>query len=368
MILTKLIEGSYRRLARPLLFRLDPERVHERAVALGERLGRYDSARAVVAKLLRYDHPALEQNLLGLRFRNPVGLPAGFDKNARLWRILPAVGFGFSELGSITAGESGGNPRRPRLWRRPAARSLIVGYGLPSEGAARVARRLPKPAARRGEWSAPLGLNIAFTNTHTIVRAEQAIDDYLASLEILAPFADYLTLNLSCPNRLSDRLFAERDNLNALLDAVDRLQLKPPLLLKLSPDLNQTELDAVLTAAERHRVAGFVASNLHKDAASEPRGGVSGPAYAPLADRQIAWLRRYGGPRFLIIGVGGVFTAADAYRKIRLGASLVQILTGLIYEGPQRVGQINRGLVELLRRDGFATVGEAVGVDIDGLA
>jgi dihydroorotate dehydrogenase len=360
---TNTIRWGYERVLKPYFFKQDPEAVHDRMLAVGERLGRLGATRWFTRWLFAYRHPALAQTIAGLHFANPVGLPGGFDKNARLWQILPAVGFGFVEFGSITARASAGNAK-PRLGRWPEGKSLVVNYGLPNEGAAAIAERLPAKSL-----TVPVGLNIAVTNTQEILTIGDAIRDYLQSLGALRERGDYFTINISCPNRLSDRLFIDPANLSTLLTEVDRLKLRQPIFLKLSPDMSESELEGVVQVVERHRVAGFISTNLTKNRlrlpGSEhlPKGGLSGKAVEDLADKTIRWLYRRTGKRHIIIGGGGVFSAEDAYHKIKLGASLVQVLTGMIYGGPQKIGEINRGLVKLLKKDGFKSISEAIGLE-----
>lgn len=360
---TRFLSWGYNRVLKPYFFKRDAEKVHDAMLRFGRFLGSNPITRSLVRWFFVYQDSVLEQHLVGLNFSNPVGLPGGFDKNARLWKILPAVGFGFIELGSITAKPSKGNPR-PRLARWPEGKSLVVNYGLSNDGVEEIAKRLPtKPI------SVPLGLNIAFTNSRKIATCNDAIADYLTSLKQLEHFGDYYTINVSCPNRLSDHLFIDPTNLEALLTGTDWLGVTKPIFLKLSPDLTEEELEEIVQVVERHHVTGFVISNLTKNRARLPEsdglpaGGLSGKPVSFLADKQIRWFYKRFGKKYIIIGSGGIFNAWDAYRKIKLGASLVQVFTGMIYAGPQRIGEINRDLAKLLRRDGYQSISEAVGVE-----
>lgn len=360
---TRFISWGYNRVLKPFFFRRDAEKVHDSMLGFGRFLGSNPITRGLIRWLFVYEDPILAQRLAGLNFPNPIGLPAGFDKNGRLWKILPAVGFGFIELGSITAKASKGNPR-PRLSRWEEGKSLVVNYGLANDGVEEIAKHLPtKPL------TVPLGLNVAFTNTRKIATCNDAIADYLTSLKALEHFGDYYTVNVSCPNRLSDRLFIDPANLEALLTGTDWLGVTKPIFLKLSPDLTDEELEEIAKVAERHHVSGFITSNLTKNRArlpeseSLPAGGLSGKPVNFLSDKQIRWLFKRFGKKYIIIGAGGVFNAWDAYRKIKLGASLVQVFTGMIYGGPQRIGEINRDLAKLLRHDGYKSISDAVGVE-----
>jgi len=360
---TRLMEAAYRHVAKPVFFRLDPERVHDRMTALGRVLAATGPTRAVTRALLRYDDPVLENEVAGLRFANPVGLAAGFDKNAHLWNILPDVGFGFAELGSITGRTCAGNPK-PRLWRMPEHDALQVYYGLKNDGAEAVAARL-----RNAHPRMVLGISAAKTNSPDTVDPDAAVADYSAVLDAFRGIAHYFTINISCPNAYGGQPFTDPSLLERLLAAVDARGVTQPVFVKLSPDLSERSLDAVLEVAAGHRIAGFISTNLTKDharmgldaTALPGKGGVSGNAVRALADAQLRHLYSRTRGNYVLIGVGGIFSAEDAYRKIRLGASLVQLITGMVYRGPQLIGSINRGLAACLRRDGFSSIAEAVG-------
>lgn len=357
----------YRMIAKPVLFSMDPENVHDRMTAVGRLLAATPPTRALTRALLRYDNPMLRTTVAGLTFENPVGLAAGFDKNARLWNILPDVGFGFAELGSVTGLPCAGNPK-PRLWRMPEHDALQVHYGLKNDGARAISERL-----RGRKMRMVLGISAAKTNAPATAEPDAAIADYCAVMEAFRDVADYHTVNISCPNAFGGQPFTDPKLLDALLGAVDALKLTQPVFVKLSPDMRERPLDELLEVLGGHRISGIVCTNLTKDAARmgiQPgalpgKGGISGGAVRWLADTQLAYVRKRTRGNYPLIGVGGVFSPEDAYRKIRLGASLVQLITGMVYRGPQLIGQINRGLVRLLRRDGFSSVADAVGADIE---
>jgi len=355
----------YRHIAKPLFFRVDPERVHDGITVIGRMLGSNPLTRAFVSSALSFSHPALEQNILGVRFPNPVGLAGGFDKDARLTKILPAVGFGFMEIGSVTGEPCAGNPGR-RLWRLPNSRGLVVWYGLKNEGCVAVSKRLDGRAFR-----VPLGTNIAKTNSPETADTKPGIADYVKTFQAFANIGDYFTVNVSCPNAFGGEPFSDPDRLDALLSELDRVETEKPVFIKLGADISNDDLDAIVNVADRHRVHGFVLSNLtkrrtRKEIISEELtginvGGISGRPTRRASNRLIARLYRRAGDRYVIIGLGGIFSAEDAYEKIRLGATLVQLITGMIFEGPQLIGEINRGLVKLLEQDGFSHISEAVG-------
>ncbi len=360
---------------RTFLFQLDAERAHRLTLAAArasQRLGN-----PTVADQFGFEHAVLEQSLLGLTFPNPVGLAAGFDKNAELESFWTALGFGFAEVGSVTARASRGNPR-PRAFRLEDDEAIINRMGLNNQGADRVARRL---RGRAGERERPLGINIAKTHDARIV-GEAGIEDFRTSFRALAPLAEYVTINISCPNTAEGKTFEEPDLFHPLLKALfaerRALNLEVPVLVKLAPPYTEklafdSRVEELLAIATVHGVHGYVATNTasDRDGLDTPdqrlaligSGGLSG---APIEARSTALVRylyhRTHG-QVPIIGVGGVRSALSAYRKIRAGASLVQLYTGLVYEGPGLLRAIKEGLVSLLERDGFSNVAEAVGVD-----
>jgi dihydroorotate dehydrogenase (fumarate)/dihydroorotate dehydrogenase len=364
----------YRVILRPWLFRLDAETAHRLAVAACGVVGALPLLPGLARRCLHYTAPNLQTEVAGLRVDNPLGLAAGWDKSGQVVRMLDHLGFGFVEIGSISARPSLGNPR-PRLFRLPQDRAIVVNYGVPNEGAARVARRL---AAYRPR--VPLGVNLVKTNDARDAPAcsdEEVLDDYERSAALLHPHASYLALSLNCPNMKGGRdVFAQPGNLARLLARLRALPVQCPVFLKVAPSLDPADHQRWLDeAGDFDFVRGFI-FNLPRGKPetlqlSTPRsvweampGAVSGQPVEALINQCIReFYRRLPPGRFAIIGAGGVFTAADAYRKIRLGASLVQIYTALIYEGPGVVKRINRGLSELLERDGFRTVSEAVGTE-----
>lgn len=366
------------RLLRPALFRLDAEAAHglaARAAHAGQ------AAPAAVRALYGFEDERLSQTLwaapgrTGLRFSNPVGLAAGFDKNASFVGFWGALGFGFAEIGSVTARPSAGNPR-PRAFRLPADGALVNRMGLNNEGAAAVAERLARTPLAPGFV---LGVNVAKTHGPAIL-GDEAVEDFRQSVRLLLPHADYLALNVSCPNTAEGKTFEEPAALDGLLAAVMAERAgqgsSVPVLAKLSPPAADGGFGCVdeLVAVSRARgVEGFIASNtvadragLASSAAAVERIGKGGLSGRPLAARATALVRhlyRATGGALPIVGVGGVDSAEAAYEKIRAGASLVGLYTGLVYEGPGLVRRLKRGLVRLLDRDGFSSIAEAVGRD-----
>lgn len=361
------------RTLRPLLFRLDAERAHDAALQAAAWAQRV--APAFVESQYSYEDQRLKLRLWGETFPNPVGLAAGADKNAELVSFWESIGFGFVEVGSVTAQSSDGNPK-PRAFRLPEDEALINRMGLNNDGAEAVAERLE---AGRGDRSRPLGVNLAKTHDDTIL-GEAALDDFRESFRQLVSQAQYVTLNVSCPNTADGTTFEEPDALDDLLSVIEEEQKAPgletPILVKLSPPLSDrvlfdTRLDDIVAVAQAHDVHGFVACNTAADRshlqASEERlaaigtGGVSGPPLASRATCLVRYLYRATDGEMPIIGVGGVRDAASAYEKIQAGASLVQLYTALVYEGPALVREIKEGLVERLREDGHVSITDAVG-------
>jgi dihydroorotate dehydrogenase len=357
------------KLIRPLLFRWEAERIHNLVfsglVACESILTRTHAPRA-------WTHPSLEQRVWDLTFPNPVGLAAGFDKDARAPHVWPLLGFGFAELGTITARPQPGNPL-PRLFRLPADRALINRFGFNNSGADAVAQRLIH-LLRAARPTTPIGINIGKSKVTALA---SAADDYLHSFRQLAPCASYVVINVSSPNTPGLRDLQAEEQLAALLAALVREnaafasrqgRAPVPLLIKVAPDLADDGLVQVVRVAQAGGAAGLVATNttIRRDGLRTPideAGGLSGAPLCTRATAVIRRLRQLAGPTLPIIGVGGIFTAAEAYAKIRAGASLVQLYTGMIFEGPRLARCIASGLVELLRRDGFTHISEAVGKD-----
>ncbi len=345
---------------RRLLFRLDPERAH----ALGAAALRTLGASGGMARP-RPD-PRLAVELLGLRFDSPLGMAAGFDKGEVLVRGLHALGFGHVEVGTITPRPQAGNPR-PRLFRLPEHRALVNRMGFNNQGSAACAERLAAlPRDGRGVVGVNVGKNKDTPN-------ERAVDDYLAAIDALHAHADYLVVNLSSPNTPGLRALQERAPLERLLGAcVDRTRpLGKPLLVKLAPDLAPEALDEAVDVAVGCGAAGIIATNTTIQrpgaVAAHPRaaeaGGLSGAPLAPLALASLRRAHARAAGRIPIVGVGGIQDAADAYARIRAGASLVQVYTGLVYGGPGLPRRVLAELPELLHRDGFQSVAEAVGTE-----
>lgn len=357
------------RLIRPVLFLFDSERVHHTAIALGERIGRMPRVLSLIAKIFRGSFRTVRQEICGVTFPSPVGLAAGFDYEARLTRILPALGFGFSTVGTLTHRPYEGNPR-PMLGRLPKSRALVVNKGFKNLGVQETLKRLS------GEtFTIPVGVSIGKTNTEEIKTQEEAVADVVAGFRDAeasnVPFA-YYELNISCPNLKGNIEFYDPAHLEELLSAVDALSLSRPVFVKMPIIKTDEEVRGMLSVCARHTfVSGVVFGNLQKDrthpavvqdeSVRYPKGNLSGLPCRDRSDELIALAYTEYGKRFVVIGCGGIFSADDAYRKITLGASLVQLITGMIYEGPQLISEINRGIAKRITERGFQGIAEAVG-------
>jgi dihydroorotate dehydrogenase subfamily 2 len=366
MFATSLERWLYRHIAKPFFFRRDPEAVHDRICMIGSFLGRFAVIRAVTRLLFAYHNPMLEQTILGIHFPNPVGLTAGFDKNAELTDMIPHVGFGFEEVGSITGEPCNGNPK-PRLWRLPESKALLVWYGLKNDGCEAIAKRLQSK-----NFIAPIGTSIARTNNASTIEDATGIADYAKAFRACATIGDYTTVNISCPNTCGGEPFTTPERLDALLNVIDKIPTTKPTFIKIPCDISPHDLDALIAVALHHRVHGVIVSNLTKrhdrpeivphEIAGKTHGGVSGKPTFRASNELISHLYHTVGSRLIIIGSGGIFSAEDAYEKIKRGASLVQLATGMIFEGPQLIGEINRGLVAYVKKDGYQNISEAIGV------
>ncbi len=351
----------YQRL-RPLAFRLPPELAHN----VGKRALRIAQAtwptRAALRWQYRYRHPKLTTECFGTTFQNPVGIAAGFDKNAEVTHALAALGFGFVEVGTVTPYPQDGNPK-PRLFRLPNEEAMINRMGLNGHGAERIKDRLEQ----EGTPQIPVGINVGNMNSSS---ERESVEDYRRVMARLAPFADYLVVNVSCPNTPEEFDEQSPEHLEAIFKTLSAENTDgTPLLVKIGPDPPLESLPELVDILEAHDIDGIVATNTTTDReglVSANRGEWGGLSGKPLQRRSTAVIRTLANETDLpIIGVGGVDSAESAYEKILAGASLVQLYTGFVYNGPATAREINRGLVKLLERDGFRSVSEAVGAESD---
>ena len=361
----------YRSIIRPILFSLPAESAHDFALhSLSLGLGT-KATRSIVARRLQSE-PFGKLQRFGLQFRNPVGLAAGFDKNGKAVRALCALGFGFIEVGTVSNQPQPGNPK-PRIFRLPGDRALINRLGFNNSGAAQVAQNL-----KRCRSECVVGVNIGKSRNVSI---EDAISDYLASFDAIYDVADYIVVNVSSPNTPNLRELQQPELLEDLLRALKQRNADltgqhsvKPLLLKIAPDLTEKEIEAIVEVAMRSGIAGMIATNttVHREGLKTSpakvteygEGGLSGAPLQDRSDEVVSLIYRLTRGELPIVGVGGVFTAEDAWKKICAGASLIQLYTGFIYEGPRVAHRINEGLAKILKREGFRTLDEAVGCSV----
>ena len=340
----------YKSLVRPLLFRIDPERIHHIVVRGLRTFGKLPGGHALLRLFYNYQNPSLERKLLGLTFRNPVGLAAGFDKDARLIDELACLGFGFIEIGTLTPKGQPGNDK-PRMFRLPADQALINRMGFNNEGVAPAVERLK---ARRSDVI--VGGNIG---KNKVTPNEQAVDDYAYCFEALYPYVDYFVVNVSSPNTPGLRELQEKEPLRNLLNYViglSRAKTKyKPVLLKIAPDLTISQLGDIVDILRETGTDGIIATNttISRDGLATSKatvdaigaGGLSGKPLTQRATDVIRYLRDALGKGYPIIAAGGIMSPADAKARLEAGADLVQLYTGFIYEGPGFAAEVNRGLV-----------------------
>jgi len=333
----------YRRIARPLLFSLPPEWVHH--VSLGALTN--TPIASLIEPFAHREFPSLEKKLFGLTFPNPIGLAAGFDKNAEGVTVWPRLGFGFMELGTITPRPQPGNPR-PRVFRLPAEQGLINRLGFPNVGVEEVARRLEK-IKTSGRWPrTPVGLNLGKNKDTPLTEAGR---DYVTCFRRTRDLADYFVVNVSSPNTPGLRDLQQGQFLDSILGPLrdEDADCKRPLLIKIAPDLTEVQIADVVNAVEKYRLAGIVATNTTIDKRGlsvQEEGGASGRPLTARSTEIIRAVHRLTGGRVPIIGVGGIFNADDAREKFEAGASLLQIYTGFVYEGPLVARKICEGLTQ----------------------
>jgi dihydroorotate dehydrogenase len=324
---------------RPLLFALDPETVHHLALRT-LRLGG-----GALRPLTRAHDPRLARTVFGIRFPNPVGLGAGFDKNALALRAWEGLGFGFAEVGTITARAQPGNPK-PRIFRLPEHRALINRLGFNNDGADLIAARLQK-LRESGKWPRiPIGINIGKSK---VAPLQEASADYLLSFQRLQPWGDYFALNVSSPNTPGLRALQDRAALDELLGHIQRRNSSgKPVLIKIAPDLEWGAIEDILALVEEHQIAGIIATNTtinqgEIEAARRQQGGLSGAPLRARATEVVRFIAERS--RVPIIAVGGILTPDDALEKFDAGAALIQLYTGFVYEGPGLLRRIHQALL-----------------------
>lgn len=363
--------GLYKWPIKPVLFASSPDSVHEAMVRTGwftQKLPLVN--RLMHASLSHNDQAILGQHVFGITFENPVGLSAGLDKNAQLLPTMRAVGFGFATVGSITAEAAEGNPR-PWFYRLPKSKSLVVNAGLPNIGAKAIGNRIAGYRSDLFEHF-PLVASVAKTNSPETNTDETGVADYIAGLSALQhnPHIAIFEINISCPNTFGGEPFTRPEPLEALLTEIGALDLLQPVTIKMPINLSWDKFDELLQVIVKHNIAAVTIGNLQKDRHAvvlndelpdTVPGNLSGKPTYELCNELISKTYMTYGDKLTIIGVGGIFSAEDAYEKIKRGATLVELITAVIFTGPQLIGQINHDLAALLKRDGYSNVSEAVG-------
>ena len=357
----------YKNFIRPLLFKFDSESIHDFVTNFGNKLSNHGLAKNLIKKFYCYESEKLNLKLFNMNFKNPIGLAAGFDKNALLTDLIPYFGFGFMEVGSITAKYCPGN-LKPRLVRLPKDNALIVNYGLYNYGAKKIYNHL-----RNKEFLIPTGISIAKTNLPGIFD-NKAIDDYCESFRLFKNSGNYITLNISCPNAEAGTTFCQdTDALEKLLKKIRRIKPSKPIFLKISPDVNTEQLNKIIKLSKKYGIKSLIISNLSKDRnklklktdkkilSEYGEGGISGLPIKEISNNLIKKTYDLSKEKICIIGCGGIFNANDAYEKLKIGSSLLQLITGMIYKGPSVIKEINQGLVKLIEKDKFKNIKEVIG-------
>jgi dihydroorotate dehydrogenase subfamily 2 len=370
-----IIAFIYQNIIKPVFFLLDAEFVHKSHIFLGELLGKTFLKKYMNWKF-NYYSSKLKQKVAGINFSGPVGLAAGFDYEARLTQILYSLGFGFQSVGTITNLLYKGNPK-PRLGRLPKSRSLMVYKGFKNEGSSLIAKKLVLSGVEG--YKIPVGISIGMSNNLSIKNTNDAVKDVVAAFKIFEKSKTknkYFELNISCPNLINTATnFYKPVNLNLLLQSINRLKIKKPIFVKMPISISNKEFLSLLNIISQYKIIkGVIIGNLLKDRKSPlldkqevnkfKVGNFSGKPCEPRSNELIKLTYKKYGSKLIIIGCGGVFNGQDAYKKIKLGASLIQLITGMIYQGPQVISQINLELEELLENDGFSNIKQAVGIEI----
>jgi len=365
----------YTKLVKPILFQFDPEFIHNTFTKTGNILGNISIAKKLISSLYKYESPYIQQKLFDQKFLSPVGLAAGFDYNGHLTKILPDIGFGFQSVGTVTYAYYGGN-QKPRLGRLPKSRSLLVNKGFKSDGIHKVLNH------NLTDWDSiyHVGISIGATNSAECSTPDKQIQDILDSINYLKihklynRFA-YLEVNISCPNVLGSGSLATPEKLETLLKSIREIGINIPLFVKFQLEIDWKDAKELIKIMIKYKVDAIIIANLIKhrdenrfdkeelDRVKDLKGNFSGKPTEELSNELIKNTYREFGDKIKIIGLGGIFNAQDAYKKIKLGASLVQLITGMIYEGPGVIKDINKGLEKLLIQDGYKNITEAIGVD-----
>ncbi|HLB51878.1 MAG TPA: quinone-dependent dihydroorotate dehydrogenase [Patescibacteria group bacterium] len=367
----KILGYLYQNLFRKILFLFDPEFIHDTITYLGKLIGSTKPGQQITENIFFYKSNKLGQDISGIHFANPIGLSAGFDKDANLVNIIPFVGFGFITVGTVTYQPYEGNPK-PRLYRLKKSQALVVNYGLKNIGANKIVEKL-KNYKKPEKFI--LGISVGKTNCPETSETKRGAEDYLNCLKVLNDnkIGDFYEINISCPNTFGGEPFTTPDKLELLLSRLTTLNISKPIFLKMPINLAWEEFKNLLDVTITYRINGVTIGNLNKNR-KDPnikdeipeyiKGNISGKPTYKLSNDLIRETYKYSGDKLKIIGVGGVFSPEDAYEKIKLGASLVGLITGMIYQGPQLIGQINDGLEKELNKNNLANLAQAIGSEL----
>ena len=352
-------------LLKKLLFQLNPENAHHLGIFGIRTIFNTPIASSILSSKLRYESPSLKQTIMGIEFENPVGLAAGFDKHCDFFQHFHSLGFGFGEVGTITPIAQKGNDK-PRLFRDKRNHAILNRMGFNNGGLDHCKKILSKMQ----NFKTPIAINIG---KNKITPNEQANQDYQKLIEGLSDYASFFVVNISSPNTPGLRNLQAKGELKKLLEPImetnSKLQNKP-IALKIAPDITESEAQDIVDVVFEVGISCIVATNTTIDKSNisshlkDEAGGVSGKPVQSKSDQVLKWIAQKVEKRIPIIGVGGIFNADDAYRKIKLGANLVEVYTGWIYEGPYLIKKINIGLEQALKRDGFKNISEAVGLQL----
>ena len=367
-LLYKISGLNYQYLLKPLLFQLNPKIAHEQIVNYGEIMGKYKVMDKIISPFTSSNRKVIQQTYYDIVFKSPIGLAAGYDYEGKLTQTLSMLGFGFQTIGTITNKPYQGNPGQ-MLGRLTKSESLMVNKGFKNPGASAIIKKLAPL-----KFPIPFGISIGRTNSREQSVITECVDDIISSFQKFENsniLHSYYELNISCPNLYGDVSFYPLKNLKELLTQVDKLNIKRPLFMKMPIEKSDKEILKMLELISKFKIKGVIFGNLQKNRQDKslnkdelkmfPIGSFSGKPTFNRSNELISLTYKYFSERFLIIGCGGVFNAADAYEKILRGSSLIQLITGLIFKGPQLVAQINSELESLLKKDGFTHISQAIG-------
>ncbi|HEX8965728.1 MAG TPA: quinone-dependent dihydroorotate dehydrogenase [Patescibacteria group bacterium] len=369
-VLIKLCSTGYRYICKPLFFLFNPQFIHTQMTLFGEILGESTFVKRVINYTFNCKSPMLSQKIQEIDFLKPVGLAAGFDYEAKLTNILYTLGFGFQSIGTITNNAYKGNTP-PMLGRLPKSKSLMVNKGFKNMGVKKITQKLKNKI-----FTIPLGISIGRTNSPKL-NLQESIEDIISAFKTIEKNKiknAYYELNISCPNLYGNVDFYNPKNLDKLLFKIDSLKIKKPIFIKMPISKTNEEIEAMLSIIVKHCPKGVIIGNLQskrdttalvqEEVKQFPIGSFSGKPCEERSNQLIELAYKHYGKQLTIVGCGGIFSAQDAYKKIKLGASVVQLITGMIFQGPQLIAEINSELINLLKKDGFSNISQAIGNDV----